>query len=128
MGLVPTGLVKSLVNKYLADGSITSAITYKKNTTSYNKTTAVNSITSTEYAMKTLHPITYKKEETTENGTKYVMFKRFFIRIKYFEDNDLTPTLGDYINYNSKDWEVLEIEPIEIGDVGLMYEFNCKKG
>lgn len=128
MGLVPAGFVKSLVNKYLTDGSVTVDVTYKKNSGTYSKTTAVKTLTSTSYSMKALTAVEYKQEDSDENSTKKVQFKRFFIRAQYFEDEDITPTQSDYIYYDSVNWEVLTIEPIRCGGTDLMYEFYCKRG
>jgi len=117
MGIVPVGILKQVVNQLLTDSSATVSITYKQNSTSYNAATAVNTITSISYTMKALKIDEMKQEESdNQQGSKYVNYIRFLIRAQYFEDNSITPAQGDYVYYDSTNWEVLTVEPLHCGD------------
>lgn len=125
MGLVPAGLIKGYVNKYLIDSSITKALTYKVITNSY--TDGENTETPTSYSIRGLE-IPYTKEEIDKSaGSIQETDTRFLIRAKYFEDNSITPKTGDKITLGSVTLEVLDFELIEIGTTKQTYEFVCRR-
>lgn len=126
MGLVSTGQIKSIVNKYLYDSSITKSATYKSIVKIFNKSTAETEETITSISTKAM-PIKYTKAEIKNSaGSIQEGDKLFLIREKDFLDNSVIPKVGDRITIDSKDWEITDFELIEVDDQELMYEFHCR--
>lgn len=126
MGLVPTGQIKAIVNKYLYDSSITKSATYKSLTKTFNQSSAEVEETTSSISTKVM-PIKYTKAEIRNSaGSIQEGDRRFLIREKDFTDNSVTPKAGDRITVDSKDWEIVDFEPVEVDDQELMYEFHCR--
>ncbi len=126
MGLVPKGQVKSLVNKYLNDSSITKPATYKSLVKSHSTTTLEVTETPTSISTRVL-PIKYTKSEIRNSGGSIQEGdQRWLIREKDLSDSSVTPKTGDRITVDSQDWEVLDFENVEVDDQGLMWEFHCR--
>ncbi len=126
MGLVPTGQVKSIVNKYLYDSSITKSATYKSLAKTHSTTTLEVTETPTSVSTRVL-PIKYTKSEIKNSGGSIQEGdQRWLIREKDLSDNSVTPKIGDRITVDSQDWEVLDFENVEIDNQGLMWEFHCR--
>ena len=125
MGLVPGGQIKSIVNKYLIDASITKSITYKTISNSYED--AENTETVTSYSMRGLEVGLTKEEVAKSAGSIQERDTRILIRAKYFEDNSITPKEGDKITWDSVDYEILSFEFVETGSTKQLYEFYCRR-
>ncbi|MFW9899736.1 MAG: hypothetical protein ACFFDY_00435 [Candidatus Thorarchaeota archaeon] len=126
MGLVPKDQIKSIVNKYLYDSSITKSAIYKSLAKSHSTTTLEVTETPTLVSTRVL-PIKFTKTEIKNSGGSIQEGdQRWLIREKDLSDNSVIPKIGDRITVDSQDWEVLDIEKVEVNDQGLMWEFHCR--
>lgn len=126
MSLAPTGQVKSMINKYLYDSSITKSAAYKSLAKTHSTTTLEVTETPTSISMRVL-PIKFTKTEIRNSGGSIQEGdQRWLIREKDLSDNSVTPKIGDRITVDSQDWEILDIDKTEIDGQGLMWEFHCR--
>lgn len=126
MSLVSGGSIKSIVNVILKDVSITISATYKSVSSSYSTTTRNQTEVITTASIRALRSEYTLSEIKQAGGIIQQGDVKFTVRADILSDNSITPNRKDRINDGSRDWEIIDYNPVYVGSIALMYAFQCR--
>lgn len=125
MGLVSGNAIKNIVNRILKDTSITISVTYKSVSSSYSTTTREQTETITPISSITALRSEYSLTEINQSGG---IIQQGDVKFTIRGDalSSITPNHKDRINDGSRDWEIINFKPVYVGNIIIMYIFQCR--
>jgi len=125
MALISASAIKAAINPILKDTGITISVTYKSIAFSYDTETRVNGETITSVSSIRALRSEYTQDEVQKSGGIICQGDLKFI-IRADALSSVTPSQKDRINDGSRDWEIIDFKPVNIGSTAIMYLFHCR--
>ncbi len=124
MGLISGNQIKGIANTFLKDTSVTIPVTYKSVSSSYSTTTRVQTETITSISTTALRMDYSLSEVARSGGVIQQGDVKFSIRADAL--TSITVNRKDRVNDGSRDWEIIDYNPLYAGSTVIMYTFQCR--